>query len=291
MRRWIVPAVLSCLAAGPAFADVSSEVIVGLEGDSTSEAKQTIGGVEMDIADSLDTSNTMFVAQYTHFFEPLRDDGTPIDLRAFLQHPSFVFVGLAAFSQTGKNSLNPLAAEEDRSGGSMLVVGGQYFFPTNTGLFLTLGGGGGTMEQAGTEQSTKQGVALLGTRGVIKNTVGLFLEAGEGKRNEKEMGFADKNFDVGELSLGAAVFAGNQLSFELDLEVEGLEQTGLPAGAKFDESTGRWTLSVSYWFDERFGLSLPLYSETNAQKTTVGGLETKQTVTNNGMDLFAAFRF
>ncbi len=336
MKRWIACAVVCCLAAGPAFADVSNEVIVGLEGDSTKEVKETIGGLEVDISDSLVTRNSQAAAQYTHFFSSLKDDDTPIDLRRFLQHPSTVSVGLAFVGQSVKDSLNPFFVEEDKLGAGILAVGGEYFLPTDTGLFLTVGGGSGTLEQkingisqpdwdvseglysfgvrqylappvelhltvhgesvklerAGTERSTKKNVVLFGTTGVIKNTVGLTVELGGGKRTDSETGFLDSEFDVGEFNFSGAVYVGKQLSFQLDLEGESAKQaTGLLPGTAYEESRGRVTLSASYWWSERFGLQLPVYAETNEQKATVGGLETKQTANSSGIGLYAAFRF
>ena len=59
MKKWTLVIALICLAAGTAFADVSNEVIVGLEGDSTSE--------ETYAAANPETSNSLLIAQFTHF--------------------------------------------------------------------------------------------------------------------------------------------------------------------------------------------------------------------------------
>jgi hypothetical protein len=335
MKKWIIIAACLCLAAGQAFADVSNEVIVGLEGDSSKEVKQTVGGLEVDISGAYETSNSQFVAQYTRFFDPLKDDDTPIDLRRFLQHPSTLSAGISAFGQTVKDGRG-LPIEEDHLRSGILFAGGEYFFPTDTGLFLSLGGGSGTMkeklngisqpdwdvsqgqysfgvrqyiapsvelhlafngqsaklERAGMETSTKKNVTLLGVTGVIKNTVGLTFEIGGGKRTDAQTGFVDSEFDVGQVNLSGAVYVGKQLSFQLDLEGEGAKQTsGLLPWEEYSESTGRVTLSASYWFSERFGLQLPIYAETNEQKTTMFGLETKFTTTSNGIGIYAGFRF
>jgi hypothetical protein len=72
MKRWILVIALICLAAGIASADVANEVIVGLEGDSTSDVTSSTG---VDLNSKLDTKNSLFTVQYTHFFTPHTAEG------------------------------------------------------------------------------------------------------------------------------------------------------------------------------------------------------------------------
>ena len=105
MKKWIVIAALFCLAAVPAFADVSNEVVVGWEGDSTSEVKiRRRRGPERARST---TKNSLFTVQYTHFFTPLKDDDKPIDLRQFYQHPSTLSAGLAFIGPKDKDNTFP----------------------------------------------------------------------------------------------------------------------------------------------------------------------------------------
>jgi hypothetical protein len=60
-------------------------------------------------------------------------------------------------------------------------------------------------------------------------------------------------------------------------------------GTRF--STARTTLAGRYWFSERFGMEVPIYSETVEQKDTLFGVEQTTKVTNTGIGLYAAFRF
>lgn len=321
-------------SAAPVFADVSQEVIVGLEADSSKEVKSSLGAVSVDQTDSYKTANALLLVQYTRFFAPLKDDGTPVELRRFLQHPSTLSVGLGVVAVTIQDSRNPAAQWEGTGSASLLMLGGEYYFPTDTGVFLSLGGGSGTFEQTvngvkqpdtdvslgmhefgvrqyvapnvelhlaltgesvkskgGTESESKTTVTLLGVQGVIRNTVGLFFEIGGGERTDQQTGTADKDYDVTQMNIAIAVYAGNQLSFRLDVEAEGAKQTGLPAGFEYTESEAQMTFSAAYWFSERFGMQLPIYTVTKETKTVVAPIETKRTEKNSGIGLYAGFRF
>ncbi|MEK6744696.1 MAG: hypothetical protein AABZ15_13865 [Nitrospirota bacterium] len=331
MKTRLLIIALVCLAAGTAFADVSNEVIVGLEGDSSKEIKQSVNGVETDLTGSMKNSHSQFSLSYTKFFDPLKDDNTAIELRRFLQHPTTLSAGLIAFGATEKDSTIP---EDMKVNASLLVLGGEYYFPSGTGLFLKIGGGSGTLEdtvsgikqpdtdislgmydlgirhyvvpnlalhlaftgdssktkQSGVETTSKTKVTLLGVEGVIENLVGLRFEIGGGSRTDEHGTVTDK-FDVGQLNFGIGFYAGKQLSFRLDLEVEAAKQTGMPSGFEYTESKGRTTLSATYWFSEQFGMQLPIYSEGTEEKTISPLGENKLTTKNSGIGLYAAFRF
>lgn len=326
MRMWMAVGAVLFLAFGTAFADVSNEVVVGIAGDSTSEAENA--GV--DVKDKVDDKNSQFVVQYTHFFTPLAADDKPIELRQFYQHPSTLSAGLAFFGQTATDSTSSI---DEKTTGSMLLLGGEYFFPTNTGLFLNIGAGSGTVKDntggpdtdlthsevafgvrqyvvpnvelhlrfTGESTETKpsgfasttidRNVTYLGVRGVIKDVVGLAFELGGGKREDASGGLTI-TYDIGAVNLEGAIYVGQELSFRLALEAMVEEMNGMPAGIKHTISTGTTTLAARYWFSERFGMELPIYAETVESKTEIAGLgESKDTRTNSGIGLYAAFRF
>jgi hypothetical protein len=333
MRKLIVITMLFCLAAVPAFADVSNEVVVGLEGDSTSKVESNF---ITDPEGKIDTKNSLFTVQYTHFFTPLKDDDKPIDLRQFYQHPSNLSVGLVFIGEKDKDHTSPGLETDSKLGASVLQFGGEYFFPTNTGLFLNLGLGGGTIERTvagvsepdidiahsrldlgvrqyivpsvelhlryhGESTENKQsgfpdetidsGVTYLGGRAVISDVVGLMLEFGGGKVEDKSGGITIKS-DIAAVNFEIAGYIGKQLTLRLAIGAEEEKMTGTPAGVEHKTTTARTTLAGRYWFSERFGMEVPLYAESIEQKNTfpVIGEQTLKT-TNSGIGLYASFRF
>jgi hypothetical protein len=330
MKKLIMFAVLFCLASAPALADVSNEVVVGLKGDSTSKVESNYIA---DPESKIDTKNSLFTVQYTHFFTPLKDDDKPIDLRQFYQHPSTLSAGLAFIGQKDKDTRIP---SDVKGSAGVLQFGGEYFFPTNTGLFLNIGFGGGTFEvteggvarpdrdvaigmfglgvrqylvpnvalhlrlEAESTEATQSGspdrtsdrsVVYFGGRGVIADMVGLTLEFGGGKVEDKQGGATIKS-DIGAVNFEIAGYIGKQLTLRLALQAEEEKETGVPAGEEHKITTARTTLAARYWFSERFGMELPIYAESIEQKDTfpVIGEQTLKT-TNNGIGLYAAFRF
>ena len=323
MKKWILVIALICLAAGTAFADVSNEVIVGLEGDSTSEETYSAANPE--------TSNSLLIAQFTHFFAPLKTDDKPIELRRFYQHPTNLSAGLAFFGFTDKDDTS---GSDGEGGGSMLLLGGEYFFPTNTGLFLRITGGSSTFEEtiggiaqpdvesefstsdlgvrqyvvpnvelhlrlhgettettsSGFKSTIEKNVTYLGAQGVIKDVVGLLFEIGGGEREDESGGITIK-YDMGALNAEVAGYIGKQISVRLAVEVESAEMADPPAGVEHITTTARTTLAARYWFSERFGMELPLYSETIEAKNVVAGTESKESIKNGGIGLYASFRF
>jgi len=323
MKKWTLVIALICLAAGTAFADVSNEVIVGLEGDSTSEETFSTRNPE--------TSKSLLIAQLTHFFAPLKTDDKPIELRRFYQHPTNLFAGLAFIGFTEKDNTT---ASDGEGSGSMLLLGGEYFFPTNTGLFLRITGGSSTFEETiggiaqpdvesefstsdlgvrqyvvpnvelhlrlhgettettpnGPKTTITKNVTYLGAQGVIKDVVGLLFEIGGGEQEDESGGITIK-YDIGALNAEVAGYIGKQISVRLAIEVESEDRNGLPAGFEETTTTARTMLAARYWFSERFGMELPLYSETIEAKNVVAGIESKESIKNDGIGLYASFRF
>lgn len=330
MKKWIVLFAVLLLAAGTAMADVSNEVIVGLEADSIDTAKDNTG---TDITSKMENDNSMFFVQYTHFFAPLKDDGKPIELRRFYQHPSILSAGLAFIGSKEKDS-TALPADTAETKASMLLLGGELYFPTNTGLFLNIGMGSGTrkeapggvpdpdidiemgrfelgvrqyigdsfalhlrldsesleMSQTGATMKDEKGIAFLGGRGVIADMVGLALELGGGERELSVPGATTK-FDVSAVNLEIAGYFGKHFSVSLAIEAEDEDLQGMPVGIQHVTTTSRTTLGFRYWFSENFGMELPIYSEKEEDKTVFPGGEFKSETTNTGLGLYAAFRF
>jgi hypothetical protein len=333
MKKWTLVIALIWLAAGTAFADVSHEVVVGFEDDSTDEVTSSPTGT--DLNGKLETSNSLFLARYTRYFAPLKTDDKPIELRRFYQHPANFSVGLALIGYTDKDSTVPAAVSDGKGSGSMLLLGGEYFFPSNTGLFLNIRSGSSTFEETvggiaqpdvesefsttelgvrqyvipnvelhlrlhgETTESTPGGqpkstitksVTYLGAQGVIKNVVGLLFELGGGEREDESAGTTIK-YDIGAVNAEVAGYIGKQISVRFAIEVESADMAEPPAGVEHTTTIARTTLAARYWFSERFGMELPLYSETIEKKNVVAGIESKETMKNGGIGLYGSFRF
>lgn len=331
MKKLILFAVLCCLASAPAFADVSNEMIVGLEGDSTSKVESN---VIADPESKIDTKNSLFTVQYTHFFTPLKDDDKPIDLRQFYQHPSTLSAGLAFIGRKDKDYTNPVSLEDDKASAAVLQFGGEYFFPTNTGLFLNIGFGGGTIEPKvnGVSQpdiDIAHSMLDLGIRQYIVPSVEFHLRYHGESTENTQSGSPDATRDIGVVYFGgrgviadvvgimlefgggkqeieflgttkydiAAVnfeiagYIGKQLTLWLAVEAEEEKETGMAAGNEYKITTTRTTLAGRYWFSERFGMELPIYAESTEEKFIDPVGEAKLKTTNSGIGLYAAFRF
>ncbi len=331
MRKLIVIAVLFCLAAVPAFADVSNEVVVGLEGDSTSKVESN---VITDPKSKIDTKNSLFTVQYTHFFTPLKDDDKPIDLRQFYQHPSTLSAGLVFIGAKDKDNTFPGFETDSKASAAVLQFGGEYFFPTNTGLFLNIGFGGGTIDQTvnGVSQpeiDIAHSMLDLGIRQYIVPSMELHLRYHGESTENTQSGLPDATRDIGVVYFGgrgviadvvglvlefgggksevefmgttkydiAAVnfeiagYIGKQLTLWLALEAEEEKETGMAAGNEHKITTARTTLAGRYWFSERFGMEVPIYAESSEEKFIDPVGEQTLKTTNTGIGLYAAFRF
>ncbi len=144
-----------------AFADVSHQFTLGLESDSSSEVtidtinkiNPALSGSE-DVSGAVDESSSLFTLSYSYFLTPIKDDTTPYDLRQFYQHPSTVSVGLASIGAETEDRTNPAAAVKLDSSAGALMLGSEYYFPSDTGIMVGLGGGSGTITvDAGTSRA------------------------------------------------------------------------------------------------------------------------------------------
>jgi hypothetical protein len=322
MKKWIMIAALFCLAAVPAFADVTNEVFVGFQGDGTTKVTDAAGN---DITDTLKTANSLFALQYTHFFSPLKDDEKPFELHRFYQHPSSLSIGLVATGYAQRDSRVPIAVRETKRGESMLVLGGELYLSTNTGLFLNVGGGSGKEKTKvagidGPETDIKLSSVGFGVRQYIGQEFLLQVRF-QGDSNETTVaGFAKDTSDTGLLLIGAHGVIRDTLGLSAEIgggsrkdKVTGLDvnydvsvvnlQGDVYVGKEFSfgllieaeavkrttlpehqVNTGRSTLTFRYWFNEKVGLTLPFYVQT-VKDDSAGKTQ------SSGGGLYATFHF
>ena len=277
MKRWIVVIALICLAAGTVFADVANEVIVGLEGDSTSDVESNY---ITDPNSKLDTKNSLFTVQYTHYFAPLKEDDKPIDLRQFYQHPSTLSVGLAFLGMKDKDSTFPGSETDSKGSASVLQFGGEYFFPTNTGLFLNIGLGGGTYEQstggiADPDTDVTLSMIGLGVRQYLGPNVELHLRYEGSSSEAKQSGSPDRTIDTGVTYLGARGVIADVVGLMLEL-----------GGGKVEDEQGGITIKsdiaavnaeIAGYIGKQLSLRLAIAAEEEKVTTSPAGVEHKTT--------------
>jgi hypothetical protein len=324
MKKWIVIAALFCLAAVPAFADVTNEVFVGFQGDGTTKVTDAAGN---DITDTMKIGNSQFTLQYSHshFFSPLKDDEKPIELHRFYQHPSSLTIGLLTEGYAKRDSTNPIVVRETKRGVGMLMLSGELYLSTNTGFFLNIGGGSGKekVKVAGIdlpETDLEVSSFDLGVRQYIGSEFRMHLRFQGETTKTTPAGLLTETSKTGLVFFGvqgvirdtlglAAEIGGGERSDEISgskinydvgaVNLEGNVYVGkeFSFGLKIEGETqkrttlpentikrGRSTLSARYWFSEKIGLQVPFYSET--VKDDVSG----KTV-SSGMGLYATFRF
>lgn len=141
---------LLVLTSSSAFADVTHEIIMGIESDSSSKVTDdTVNKVfpalssSTDLSDTVEESNSMFTLSYSYFLSPIKDDDTPIDIRGFYQHPSKVSVGIASINGDTNNRSDPALTVSSDMSATALMFGAEYYLPSDTGFMIGLGGGSG----------------------------------------------------------------------------------------------------------------------------------------------------
>jgi hypothetical protein len=279
MKKWIVAAALLSLAAGTAAADVSNEVIIGLEGDRSYEVVRSTGGTATDISGSYETGNSLFIVRYTRFLDPLKDDAAPVGLRRFLQHPSTLSAGVIAIGRTVDDA-GLLSRREDTLGVRMIVLGGEYFFPTNTGLFLNLGSGSGTFEQNvnGVTQSDADVTARrfeFGARQYLTPNAELHLAlAGESMKREQGGSEMSQKKSVAMLGVQGVITDMVGLAFEFGGGKRTDSSTGSPDE---DFDVGRIDFAITAYAGKQ--LSFELAAEAEVAERT--GLPSNQDYTES----------
>lgn len=175
----------------------------------------------------------------------------------------------------------------------MYQFGVSQYIGSSVRLHISTSGESFKMEPggSGTEIQSKQNLMHLGGKGVIANLVELSGEIGGGKRTDQRTGVADDKYDVGQVNLGLAIYPGKSFSIGLSLEVDVDKQTEMPSDSEYTETSSKVRLFATYWFSEKSGLHLSVYSVVKESKYISGGFEIKMTETNNGMGLYAGFRF
>jgi hypothetical protein len=277
MRKFIVFAVLFCFAAAPAFADVSNEIVVGLEGDSTSKVESN---VIVDPESKIDRKNSLFTVQYTHFFTPLKDDEKPIDLRQFYQHPSTLSAGLAFIGMKDKDNTFPGFETDSKASAGVLQFGGEYFFPTSTGLFLSIGLGGGTLEQtvAGVSRPDTD-VALsmfdLGVRQYIGQNVALHLRFHGDSTEFTQSGSPDETIDSAVTYLGVRGVIADVVGLMLEIGGGKVEDEQGGTTDKFDVAAVNF--EIAGYIGKQLTLRLALEAEEEKETGMAAGNEHKTT--------------
>ncbi|NTW57858.1 MAG: hypothetical protein HGB21_12125 [Nitrospirae bacterium] len=277
MKRSIVIAALVCLAAAPAFADVSNEVVVGWEGDSTSKVESN---VIVDPQSKIDQKNSLFTVQYTHFFTPLKDDDKPIDLRQFYQHPSTLSAGLVFIGAKDKDNTLPGSATDSKLSAAVLQFGGEYFFPTNTGLFLNIGLGGGTVER------TVNGVSRpdtdiahssldLGVRQYVIPELELHLRYHGESTKSTQSGVPDATSDVGVVYFGGRGVIADAVGITLELGGGKTEDEQGGSTTKYDIAA--MNFEIAGYIGKHLTLRLAIEAEEEKETGMAAGEEYKIT--------------
>lgn len=277
MKRLIAVAVLVCLAAAPAFADVSNEIVVGLEGDSTSKVESNF---ITDPKSKIDTKNSLFTVQYTHFFTPLKDDAKPIDLRQFYQHPSTLSAGLVFIGAKSKDNTFPGSETDTKVSAAVLQIGGEYFFPTNTGLFLNLGFGGGTADQtvAGVSQpetDIAHSQLDLGIRQYVIPELEFHIRYHGESTENKQSGFPDDTIDTGIIYLGGRGVIADVVG--LTLEFGGGKVEDEQGGLTIKSDISAVNFEIAGYIGKQLTLRLAIEAEEEKMTDTPPGVEHKTT--------------
>ncbi len=251
---------LLLIASGPAFADVSNELMVGTESDSAQQIKGTLYNIHQDYSDYYRTANYETDLQYTRFFSPLRDDGTPIELRRFLQHPSTIFAGLGVVAAITKDYSDPLGFLERRGKNSLYAIGGELYSSGGTGLILDYGKGDGWQQEKMNgiiQPGTKIHLASseIGVRQYVAPKLSIHLAVVEDSWSATQRYAADIESETRTTLIGAQGVLGESV----DLAVE------LGRGHGSDKQSGndyltynvnQTDLTVTYLVGKHFSLAL-----------------------------------
>jgi hypothetical protein len=296
MKKWIVLGVLAGLIAGAAAADVSNEIVVGLEGDSTREAESSVNGAKADLNGKLEIKHALYGVRYTRFIEPLRDDGAAIDLRRFLQHPSSLTVALSAIGTASNDYRDPLAADEQSTIAMAVNLGGEMFFKTGTGIFLSFGGGSGTDERhlngvKQPEMDVELGFLDLGVRQYVAPSVELHLALRSESITTRDTGTgtSEDTSKKNVLMLGGEGIIGNVVGLKLDIGGGSREVThssGMPTD-KFD--IARVNAEIALYAGKQWTFLLGVELESEEQTGLPSGFE--QTTDTGRATLAARYWF
>lgn len=146
MKKIISTGALLCLLPLLVCANTSHEFIAGLERDSSSEV----------VAEE----NSQLTLAYTYYLAPLTDDAPHIDLRSFYQHPSRISGGIGVLNNESEDRTDPANVIKSDMSANLLLLNGEYYLPSNTGLLLSLGSGSGSLSVSMGAYETKADVEL-----------------------------------------------------------------------------------------------------------------------------------
>lgn len=322
MKIGMLTAAMLCLMASTAMADVTNEVLAGFENDWPAKVTDAAGSDitdDMEIynfllllqyshffaplkddAKSIElhrfyqhpSSISIGMAQKAHF---VRHSTNPVLVRETkrleplytLGGEYYFYAGTGLFLNIGGGS----GREQTETAGvdgpqtelevSRSEFGIRQYIGPEFLLQVRFQGDTTASTTAGSFKITsKTGLLLIGGRGVIRDTIGFGAEIGGGEETE-ETGGARISYDMIMINLQGDVYVGREYSFGLKIEGETRKRTTQP---EHKVTTGRSTLSFRYWFSEKVGLTLPLYSEM--VKDTLSG----DTISQGG-GLYGTFRF
>jgi len=267
MKRSIAIAILLCFVAMPAFADVTNEVVVGFEGDGTTKVTDAAGN---DIRDSMKIGNSQFTLLYSHFFSALKDDEKPIELHRFYQHPSSLSVGLLSEGYMERDSRVPFAVRETKRGVGMLMLGGEFFFSTGTGIFLNIVGGSGkektkTAGLDGPETDIEVGRSDFGIKQYIGPEFMMHLRFQGDTTESTTAGLFKVTSERGLVLLGARGVIRDTIS--LAAEIGGGERNEETGGGKINYDVGVVNLEGDVYVGKQFSFGLKIEGETEKRTT------------------------
>jgi hypothetical protein len=267
MKIWMLTAAMLCLVAGAATADVTNEVFVGFQGVGTTKVTDAAGN---DITDVLKSGHSEFDLNYTHFFSPLKDDEKPYELHRFYQRPSTLSLGLSTFGFAQRDSRVPIAVRETKRGESMLVLGGELYFSTGTGLFLALGGGSGKEKTKiagidGPDTDIKLGSYNFGVRQYIGPEFLLQLRFSGDSTETTVAGFAKDKSETEVVLIGGRGVIRDTIA--LGAELGGGSRKDRVAGLDVNYDVGILNLQGDVYVGKQFSFGLLLESETQKRTT------------------------
>lgn len=229
--------------------------------------------------------------QYTHFFSPLKDDGKPIDLRRFYQHPSTISAGLAFFDSS-ENDKTGFFETDTKTTASMLLLGGELYLPTNTGFFLNIGAGSGTTKEniGGTAQPEVDlglGRFELGVRQYIGQSFAIHLRLDTESVESKPAGFDSTTSDRSLLLLGARGVISDLVGLAFEIGGGKREDETMGLTTKYDLAAVNF--EIAGYFGKQFSARLALAAETQDLQDMAPGFE--HTTTTGRTTLAAKYWF
>lgn len=287
MRKKIIVAVLSILTtASMAYADVSNEFLISVNGSTVGEYKDknNLTGVTTDYKDKKKEGKATIGVQYTRFFSPLKDDGSSIELRRFHQHPSALAVQLGAVSSVSEDTSNPLSKDETSYSIPLIGLNGEFYLPTNTGILLGAMSASGEWKQKINNVETskadlKMGVFEAGIRQYLFDALELGVTY-----SSTETTYAPKNTTTefkekkGILTGRAKLILANTVGLMAAYGGGNVESSSnIPASTTTKYDYGEATGELQFYGGKRFSIRLGGTATAQKQKEMAAGSKNETT--------------